>query len=77
MEHGKVTGGGRWCSVHGYFHGLLYPCGHYSIETLSEIAELDAVARTNWSDPQFIKRQIDDGMPIDGVYIMQMFAGLR
>lgn len=81
-EHGKIveTGdskGGRWCAVHKYTHGHLYACGHYDQNTLNEIAEEQAINKSNWSDQEFIQKQIDGGMPLAGILIMQMFAGLR
>ena len=81
-RHGKIitTGGyigGRWCKVCKHAHGYLYPCQHYSEDTLNEIKVLSEKDRYNWSNPDYIKKKIEEGMPIEGVIIMQMFAGLR
>ena len=82
MIHGKIATrgnhrGGRWCSVCRHYHAYLYDCPSYSVEVLSEIAEGWALNESNWSDPEFIQERLDEGMPIAGVAIMQMFAGLR
>lgn len=81
-RHGQVALGGnyqgcRWCRGHRHYHGSLFPCEHYSKETLDKIAQLDRENRVNWSNPEFIKKRIDGGMPFEGIIIMQMFAGLR
>ncbi len=82
MRHGELgvkgnNEGNRWCAKHKHFHGTLYACEYYTQETLDEIALLDTKNRYNWSNREFIQKQLDGGMPWEGVFIMQMFAGLR
>ncbi len=82
MRHGGIGvkgnhKGDRWCTKHKHFHGILYACEYYPQETLDEIALLDAESRYNWSNREFIQKQLDSGVPLEGVFIMQMFAGLR
>ena len=80
--HGKIATKGnykgcRWCSFHNHYHGALFPCEHYDEETLVKISKLDAETKKNWSSPDFIQKQLDEGMRPEEVIIMQMFAGLR
>lgn len=77
MKHGQAREGGRWCTKHGYYHGILYPCEHFSQEMLDKINIEDTKNRENWNNSEYIQKKLDDGMPPEGVVIMQMFAGLR
>ena len=74
-RNGVLTEGGRWCSFHKWFHGSQHHCNHFSEDTLHEIDLLVAEERKNWSDHSFIQKQLDGGIPVEGVMIMQMFAG--
>lgn len=81
-KHGMIitTGGyigNRWCKVCKHAHGSLYSCPYYTEDTLNEIKILDGENKHNWSNPDFIKKKMEEGMPVEGVIIMQMFAGLR
>ena len=81
-RHGQVAtqgdfSGCRWCWRCRQFHSYLYACEHYNRDILSEIAELQVLNQSNWGDSEYIQKQLDDGMPAEGVVIMQMFAGLK
>lgn len=74
-QHGKICGHVRKCDEHGE-HGTLYPCPMYDQATLDAIAESTAQHIANLRDPAWCQKQVDDGLPPEGIAIFRALAGL-
>jgi hypothetical protein len=76
MAHGKVTGRIRECDVHGK-HGLLYPCPEYPKEVLDEIERSNQIYKRNLSDPEWCRKQIENGsMTEEAIAVFRAMAGI-
>ena len=66
--------GGRYCDACGHEHGDLYICDSYAPELKAQIsADSDRFIR-NLNDPEWIARQIANGVPPEVIAIMQGLA---
>jgi hypothetical protein len=73
---GKVVNGIRACDVHKGGHGALYRCEHYDKETLAEIDMLTDQHVNDLNNPEWVKKQLDNGVPPIGIEIWRALAGL-
>lgn len=73
---GVVYGNGRWCQSCGHDHGTLYYCPDYPAEVRDEILRLSEKHRQNLSDPEWCARQVEKGLPPEGIEIFKALAGL-
>ncbi len=78
IKHGQLieSGHARWCATHNQEHGVLYPCGSYDEETLREIEKHTVGYCKNLSDPDWCKKQIEKGIPEEGIAIFKALAGV-
>ena len=79
MKHGEAIkdGAGRWCEVHKHEHGPLYPCDTYDEATLLEIHESNARWVAKLQDPEWVRAQIENGVPPIAIACYRAFAGLE
>jgi hypothetical protein len=67
----------NWCETCGYEHGPLYICQHYSEERKKEIADKADKLRADMMNPEWVRKQLDNGVPLEAIAIMAAFMGLR
>lgn len=66
----------RYCATCGHDHGPLYICEHYPAELQEEILRADHQWRKNLMDPAWCQKQIDNGLPPEGIVIFRALAGV-
>jgi len=76
MDHGKIYKKGRWCEYHGYFHAELYYCKSYPRHIKKEIKERTQIIQRQLQDPAWVQKQLDAGLPYEGIVVWRIFAGL-
>lgn len=76
-KHGELNaeGDARWCDVCAGWHGPLYLCEHYSIDTQNEIVRLIDRFHKDINDPEWIKKQTDRGIEQRAIDIMRILSG--
>lgn len=66
----------RQCEGCGRHHGPLYICPTYPPELQAEIQAASDRYRANLADPEWCKRQIENGLPPEGIVIFRALAGV-
>lgn len=66
--------GHRFCPDCACWHGSLYICDFYGDELAAAIAEEATRWRNNLANPQWVKEQLDKGVPTMAIVAMQAFA---
>jgi hypothetical protein len=82
MKNGELSNSGnykgcRWCTRHKQFHGPLFQCESYPLKVKLQIRKGTKKLRENYSNPDFIKKELKRGIREEEIVIMQFFAGLR
>ena len=76
MKHGELNKDGfRFCKYHKQ-HGPLYPCPKYSKKVLKKITLQSEAYVNNLQDPIWCNKQIENGLPPEGIMIFRILAGL-
>lgn len=68
--------GNRWCAGCKQDHGPLYLCPSYPEDVQAEIIEGQRKYRANLTDPAWLKRQMDNGVPGFVLLVFQAMAGI-
>lgn len=66
-----------WCEPCGHEHGPLYICEHYSEERKAQKQKDSDNFIKCLNDPEWIKKQLDNGVPQEAITSFRMFAGLE
>lgn len=66
----------NWCEYHNQEHGPLYVCPSYSPERQQELESKKKEWRVALSSPEWIQTQLDNGIPIEAIYMHQAMAGV-
>lgn len=67
----------RFCKKHNQYHGPLYVCASYSDELKTDIKKQSQKWVNQLNDPEWIKQQLDNGVPPIAIDIQRIFAGLE
>lgn len=70
----KTEKGARWCQECDQYHDFLYLCDHYSEELKQEVRAANDRYSGNLSDPEWIQKQIDNGVPLE---VLEIFGALN
>ncbi len=67
----------RWCDEHKQYHGIAYVCATYSDELKAEIITKTEKFLANLRDPEWCRKQIEDGVPGEAITAFKIFAGVE
>lgn len=81
MKDGEVGTGNwahvRWCNTCSGYHGMLYVCPDYPEDVKQMLREKGDQFLKDVHDPEWIKKQMDNGATPEAIGIMRAFAGPR
>ena len=81
MKNGIVGTGdwshARWCKVCNRYHGILYLCEKYPEKIKEKIKHQNDKHMENLRNPKWCQKQIDQGLPPEGIVIFRALANLR
>lgn len=79
-KHGEIGKGdwenSRWCEACNHYHGILYNCEHYPSHIRKEIKLQSDTFKANLQNPEWIKKQIKNGIPYEAILIFKAFADI-
>lgn len=77
IKHGELNtnGDARWCDVCAWWHGPLYICEHYPNDINNEIFYLIEKFHKDINDPNWIKKQTDNGIHQKVIDILRLLSG--
>ena len=78
MKSGEITnnGSGRWCEVCDTVHGILYNCPNYPPDVRAEIKSQMETWERNLNSEEWVKEQMDNGVPPLVIEMQRFFVGL-
>lgn len=77
LVDGEERPGGRWCAAHGRWHGNLYICPEYPEALKARIRTHGEEFRANLGDPEWVDRQVADGVPRSVINVFKLFTGTK
>lgn len=76
LKDGEEVGHGRWCESCNREHGVYYLCEYYPKDVRDQIKKKSDQFKENLKNKEWCKKQIDSGIPSEGIEIFKMFAGV-